>query len=213
MALDRAVIVSAALNLLDDTGIEGLSMRKLGEVLGVQAPALYWHFPGKPALLEEMAEALLAGVAGRIVGNGDYAHTLRSGAREMRRALLSRRDGARVFAGTFVARPNVLSMGEVVIGSLRDAGFAAQTSARAVFSLMYFVMGFVIEEQALIEQGREAGGTHPLAEALAAFCSSTEGYPNIRASLPELLDTDQEARFDFGVDMVISGLAAMVDVT
>ncbi|UXS43054.1 TetR family transcriptional regulator (plasmid) [Agrobacterium tumefaciens] len=207
MALDRATIVKAALDLLDETGMEGLRMRRLANALQVQAPALYWHFPGKPALLDDMAEALVAGVADKITADGDYTDAMRSSAREMRRALRSRRDGARVFAGTFVARPNVLGMGEVVIGSLRGAGFDAQVAVRAVFSLMYFVMGFVIEEQALIEQSLQAGGAHPLAEALEAFCSSSEGYPNIRAGLPELLDTDQDARFEFGVELIIAGLA------
>ncbi|MCR5858948.1 TetR/AcrR family transcriptional regulator C-terminal domain-containing protein [Mesorhizobium sp. J428] len=209
MALTRSGIVAHALDLLDEVGVEGLSMRRLADALQVQAPALYWHFSGKPALLDEMAEALVAGVADRIPVGGDYGEVLRSGAQEMRRALLSRRDGARVFAGTFVARANVLGLGEILVGSLRRAGFDDSVAPRAVFSLMYYVMGFVIEEQALAEKSRHCAGAHPLAGPLEAFFASSEGYPNIRASLPELLETHQDTRFDFGVDLVVNGLAAL----
>ncbi|MFD1911151.1 TetR/AcrR family transcriptional regulator C-terminal domain-containing protein [Halodurantibacterium flavum] len=208
MALDRTFIVVKALDLLDEVGLEGLSMRRLADALEVQAPAIYWHFPGKPALIDAMAEVLVQGVADKIDTRGGYAETLRSSAYEMRRALLGRRDGARVFAGTFVARPNVLDMGEIVVGALRKAGFEAAPAARAVFTLMYYVMGFVIEEQALLEQTRRAGGTHPLAGPLEELDALTERYPNIRASIPEMLATDQDARFAFGVELLLSGILA-----
>ena len=53
--LDRQTVVGAALRLLDRVGIEGLTVRKLAAELGVQAPALYWHFKSKQQLLDEMA--------------------------------------------------------------------------------------------------------------------------------------------------------------
>ena len=45
-------IVQAALDLLDETGMDGLTVRALASRLGVQAPALYWHVPSKQALLD-----------------------------------------------------------------------------------------------------------------------------------------------------------------
>ena len=53
--LDRQTVVRAALRLLDRAGLDGLTVRKLAGELGVQAPALYWHFKNKEELLEEMA--------------------------------------------------------------------------------------------------------------------------------------------------------------
>jgi TetR/AcrR family tetracycline transcriptional repressor len=207
LGLDRERITQAALDLLDETGIEGLTMRKLADALGVQAPALYWHFPNKPALLDEMAEALLAGVADRASPSDDFGEVLRRCATELRRALLSRRDGARVFAGTFVVRPNVLRMAEKVVAALMRAGFETQTAMRAMFSLLYFVLGFVIEEQALTEQLRAGGSEQKLDSALAAV--SDMDFPSLRLALPELQDLDQDARFSFGVDVIIQGLRGM----
>ncbi|MFB9948120.1 TetR/AcrR family transcriptional regulator C-terminal domain-containing protein [Rhizobium puerariae] len=204
MNLDRQRIVDAALDLLDRTGIEGLTMRKLADALDVQAPALYWHFPGKQALLDEMAEALVAGIPERIVVSDDCREVMVEIATEIRLALLSRRDGARVFAGTFVARPNVLQVAEIALAALSRAGFDTRIATCAIASLFYFVLGFVIEEQALVEQSRSTGGTHPLAEKFKAF--SPEDYPHLAAALPDLLESDQNARFVFGVGLILRGL-------
>src|SRR5260370_28603336 len=58
----QELIVQAALTLLDEVGLEGLTMRRLATALKIQAPSLYWHFPNKQALLDGMADAIF-GVA------------------------------------------------------------------------------------------------------------------------------------------------------
>ncbi|MFD0516963.1 TetR/AcrR family transcriptional regulator [Paractinoplanes durhamensis] len=63
MQLRRADVLRGARDLLDADGLDGLTMRKLGAALNVQAGGLYWHFPSKQALLEAVADDLLAGVA------------------------------------------------------------------------------------------------------------------------------------------------------
>src|ERR1700688_4158094 len=57
VALKRQGVVRTALRILDEVGLDGLTVRKLASELGVQAPALYWHFKNKQALLDEMATA------------------------------------------------------------------------------------------------------------------------------------------------------------
>ena len=57
--LTRDTVLRAALELLDEVGIDGLSTRKLAERLGVQSPTLYWHFKNKGELLDAMAEAIM----------------------------------------------------------------------------------------------------------------------------------------------------------
>lgn len=204
MGLDRQRITNAALDLLDLTGVDGLTMRKLAEALNVQAPALYWHFAGKPALLEDMAEALLFGVSERVDTSVDYKGVLAQTATELRRALLSRRDGARVFAGTFVARPNVLSLADKAVASLLRSGVEPLVAANVVFSLVYFVLGFVIEEQASIEQDRGGDVTQPSTERLLSI--SAETYPHVFVVLPSLIRAEQDERFNFGVDLILRGI-------
>jgi AcrR family transcriptional regulator len=56
--VNRKIIVNAALELLNESGLDGVTVRGLAARLGVQNPALYWHFPSKLALLDEMAQQL-----------------------------------------------------------------------------------------------------------------------------------------------------------
>jgi len=56
--LDPALVVLVALKLLDEVGLDGLTLRRLAAELGVQAPALYWHFANKRELLDHMAQAI-----------------------------------------------------------------------------------------------------------------------------------------------------------
>src|SRR5580704_9676283 len=65
MQLSREQVLAAALGLLDEAGLEQLTMRRLAAALGVQNGATYWHFGSKQDLLEAMADTLLAGCAGR----------------------------------------------------------------------------------------------------------------------------------------------------
>ena len=60
MALDRAQVVTAAIELLDEVGLDGLTLRRLAQELGVQAPALYWHFKDKQELLDQMMVTISA---------------------------------------------------------------------------------------------------------------------------------------------------------
>ena len=57
--LSRQTIVQTALGLLDQVGLEGLTVRRLAAELGVQSPALYWHLRGKQELLDGMADAII----------------------------------------------------------------------------------------------------------------------------------------------------------
>src|SRR5690625_6711762 len=59
MALKKEKIIQEALQLLNESGLEGVTLRKLASRLNVQAPALYWHFKNKKTLVNEMAEAIL----------------------------------------------------------------------------------------------------------------------------------------------------------
>ena len=60
MPLERETVARAALVVLDEVGLDGLTVRRIAEALGVQNPALYWHFKNKQDLLDRMAEVMLA---------------------------------------------------------------------------------------------------------------------------------------------------------
>jgi TetR/AcrR family tetracycline transcriptional repressor len=109
--------------------------------------ATYWHFPSKQVWLAAMADAMLDGV----VADGDdrpgWPERLAEVARRLRRALLARRDGARLFAGAFFPLPNALGYGETMVGILRGAGLSSRDATWAVDTVTYYVVGHSTEEQ------------------------------------------------------------------
>ena len=119
-AVAPRALVDVAIALLDADGLDALTMRKLATRLGVQAGALYWHFASKQALLDAMADRFLEGFAAdRPAGSWDEQFSALGW--RLRQVLLSHRD-ARVMAGTYVAEPNTILLGNMVIEILQAAG-------------------------------------------------------------------------------------------
>jgi len=203
MTIHRGTIIDTALVLVDESGLDALSMRRLADALKIQAPSLYWHFPNKLSLLEGMADLLMADVAGHTPPDEAWSETLRRVGAEIRQGLLSRRDGARIFAGTFVATENILRVGEVMISALRGAGASAEVAVWGAFSVVYYVLGFAMEEQALSgENAPNAANRQAMFLALAR-----EKFPQTFAVADAVFDEDLDARFALGLDAMVAGLA------
>ena len=113
--LSRERIVQAALDLLDEDGIDGVTARALAHRLGVRAPALYWHISGMQEILDEMGTEIRRRVAARLEAEPDvegWRDQLRVFARALRAEYLAHRNGAKMFAGTKLTDPAVLKAQE-----------------------------------------------------------------------------------------------------
>ena len=202
MRLTREQVLVGALDLLDETGIDNLTMRRLAAALGVQNGATYWHFPSKQVLLEAMVEAMLDGVTADLDESSPWQVRLSELAHRLRRALLSRRDGARIFSGAFIPTPNALAYGEAMIGLLRGAGMSSREAAWAVDTVTYYVVGHVIEEQ--MAAGLPGGGTEAstrLTEALDA-----DRHPNLLAAIGDVPAPHPGEHFTYGLEVIVAGL-------
>jgi AcrR family transcriptional regulator len=206
MAIDQKQILRTAFELLDDEGLDGLTIRQLAKRLGVQAPTLYWHFEGRRALLDLMADAMLSPVARQLDPDADWKDALRQVASEIRAALKARRDGARLFAGTYPISENVLRVGEAVIATLKQGGVKPVQAGWATFTLIYYVIGFVIEEQSVDPQGASSVSLSDLRDR--ATGDALGDHPGIVEALPGLLDEDFDGRFAFGLDLFVRGLVS-----
>ncbi|MFI1920209.1 TetR/AcrR family transcriptional regulator C-terminal domain-containing protein [Nocardia sp. NPDC020380] len=197
--LDRAAVITGAWTFVEANGLDELTMRKLASSLGVSHGTLYWHLANKRALVDALAEDLLAGVADidSVQRGTDRLITL---AGRLRSALLSRRDGARIVSGTFVRQPNTLAFGEAGIAAARDAGAQGPDAALAAFSIQYFVLGFVTEEQA--QQQLIASGDWPG----DASGIDADRFPLVAAALQTLRDVPRDAQFDYGVRRLVRSL-------
>ena len=93
--LKQEHIIEAAFRLLDETGIEGVSLRKLACSLGIRAPSLYWHFKSKQALIDAMADAMITEVARDIPAGQHWRSTMHQIANEFRTAFKAHRPNGR----------------------------------------------------------------------------------------------------------------------
>lgn len=198
--ISRELIVQAALDLLDEEGIDGVTARALANRLGVRAPALYWHMSNKQEILDEMGTEIRRRVAARLEAESDvqgWHDQLAVFARALRAEYLAHRNGARTFAGTKLTDPDVLRAQEQWLARWVDSGLAVEDGVAAAQLVTAFVVGFVIDEQ---ERGAER--RYLLAEPDP---SSVAEVPLVREAGQHLF-TDRDQRFELYLDMVLTGI-------
>ena len=157
--LTKAAIVQAALDLLDEAGMDGLTVRALAARLGVQAPALYWHVRNKRDLLDEMGTRIwrqIGDVMAALAADLPWRAVMATYAETVRRELLGHRDGAKAFSGTTLTDPAVMRRQEITLENLVRQGFTLENAVRGLLLLNNFTIGFCVEEQA-VRQLAESG--------------------------------------------------------
>lgn len=198
--IDRGSIVIAALAALDEVGVDGLSMRVLAQRLSVQAPTIYWHFPSKDALLDAMADAIIAPAQdGPMVVDRASFMTL---AHALRAALLRYRDGARVFAGRYEMSENVLSLAERWLAFFLSSGVEPARAAHLTLNLASYIVGFCIEEQGFQQKWGE--GPPPEEDSARLRALAAERFPALFRVTDTILDGSFDERFDIALEMYLS---------
>ncbi|MBE7619805.1 TetR family transcriptional regulator [Komagataeibacter sp. FXV2] len=193
-------VVGSALQLLDRLGMEGLTMRKVADTLNVQVPSLYWHFANKDALFEAVADTLLEQVAMATVAGETWQEMFFRISCEVRQALLAHRDGARFLARTYPLSDNVARISSQMIASLKEAGADDRTAAWGTFSTLYYVLGFTIEEQAFAEKRPDRNQSPDIQSLMLR-------YPMAALAWQQILESDADEGFRFGLNMALQGLA------
>ncbi|WP_436535594.1 TetR/AcrR family transcriptional regulator C-terminal domain-containing protein [Actinoplanes sp. HUAS TT8] len=177
----RETVVSEALDLLDEVGLDAVSTRQLAKRLGVEQPSLYWHFRTKKDLLAAMAQAAMDPHADAPlpVAGDSWPDWFRENTRDFRRTLLMRRDGARLHAGSSPAGDldRILRKMEFLTAS----GVPEHDAQMAMLAASRYTVGSVLEEQA------DVGGGADL----------PPGVPKI----------DHESAFEAGLALILDGLA------
>jgi TetR/AcrR family tetracycline transcriptional repressor len=203
MALTRDDVVRSAVSLLDEVGLDGLTLRRLAGKLGVSAPTLYWHVKDKRALLDLVAEAIVAEKrpAARPAPGQAWWEWLRESAWAQYRALVRHRDAALVVAGN---RPTETSLPvvEQVLGSLVEVGFPPAEALESILTVGHFVIGSALEYQA--EAAR--GAATECDTALAARVRDAHDLPHLVAAARGRPGPDPDTTFRHGLNLIIAGL-------
>ncbi|MFC3578419.1 TetR/AcrR family transcriptional regulator [Streptomyces yaanensis] len=203
--LDRKRVADTALKLLNEVGLEGLTLRAIAKELDVKAPALYWHFKDKQALLDEMATEMYRRMVDSVPTADDatWQERLLRANRGLRAALLSYRDGAKVFSGSrFTGTLHAVEM-ERTLRLFTEAGFTLAQAVRATSTAYSYTIGFVTEEQGvqpLPGERREGFDVEERARRMADFPLSAKAGAEIFG--------DYERHFEEGLELVIAGIEA-----
>lgn len=194
MRINREQVLTGALELLDEVGLDQLTMRRLAGALGVQNGATYWHFPSKQALLEAMADTLLTGLT-EDLGVRPWDGRVTELAHRLRRALLSRRDGARVFSSAFFPLPNALAYGEAMVAAFSAAGLSDRDAVWTADTVTYHVVAHTLEEQL----------TAPDSSRLVAAVDPVR-HPHLHSALEHVPMTRPLEHFDHGLRLILAGV-------
>ncbi|MFE1175091.1 TetR/AcrR family transcriptional regulator C-terminal domain-containing protein [Streptomyces sp. NPDC058773] len=215
--IDRRQVVDAALRLLNEVGLEGLTLRRIAKELNVQAPALYWHFKNKQELIDEMATAMfrqlavsLAWEGGELTAAGrPWQDTLREAGRGLRRELLGYRDGGKVFSGTRMTDESYARPLENLLTHLTGAGFTLRQAVQAWLTLYNFTVGLVIEEQSIHPDPVAPEHRDPAYDMELRSEKIGVGYP-LAAMAGEEMFGDMDRNFEAGLRIIIAGIEVTV---
>jgi len=211
--LTKAAIVQAAFDLLDEAGMDGLTVRALASRLGVQAPALYWHVRSKQALLDEMATQVwrrVGEVMAALPADLPWREVIVTYASTVRRELLGHRDGAKAFSGTTLTDPGVVRRQETTFENFIAQGFTLDGAVRGLLMAHYFTIGFCVEEQAVAQMIASGDDRYSLDHR--AELIGPEAAP-LAVAAGQVIFGDPDARFAEMLSLLLETIARVLDRT
>lgn len=195
-------IVEAALKIVDEEGAEALSLRVLAQRLDSSTATLYRHFANRAELINHVIDHTFGGVPVqaaelRSLGWEDACRTM---ATWMFENLRSHPNVAPLLLAQAPTGPNAMTIRELALQMLLDAGFSPPDAIRCYATLARFVLGFAIQLN-----GEEAEDS-ALAEAFRD--SGAESFP-ATAAVADFAPVPLEEEFSFGLDLLLTGLAQL----
>src|ERR1700730_17035443 len=208
--LNRSMILQTALRIVDRDGADGLSMRRLSDAVGRDPVMLYRHVPSKAAVLDGVAEIVLAQLSVD-TADPDWAAQLRTVARDFRQLALAHPN----VVPLLVTRPLATPLGQRPAGMLRpledvlallmSVGFTGDDALHIYRVLFAYLNGHILNElQEIVERPDETD--HVLRLGLHRLAITQ--FPQLRALAPALASYDGAAELDRGLDLLLPGLTA-----
>src|SRR2546426_3537885 len=209
-ALTRERVLRAAISLADRGGIESLSMRKLGDRVGVEAMSLYNHVRNKEDLLDGMVDVVFSEIDLPSAGV-EWRTAMRQRATSLRQVLLRHPWANGLMESRTAPGPANLRHHDAVLGSLRSAGFSVDMAAHAYSILDGYIYGFTLTELTL--PFRKPGDVARVAGNIMERFRAGE-YPHLaetavdRAMKPGYNYGDE---FEYGLDLILDGIQRALD--
>jgi AcrR family transcriptional regulator len=212
--LSRDQVLQAAVALADEGGVGALSMRKLGQVLGVEAMSLYNHVAGKAGLLDGMIDVVFSEI-GLPPAVGGWKSAMRARALSARAVLGRHRWAIGLMESRKTPGPATLRHHDAVLGCLRGAGFSVELTAHAYSLLDSYIYGFALQEASLPFGTPEE--TAQVTKEIAGQMPADE-YPYLaELATVQILQPGYQygSEFEIGLDLILDALerTAVQDTT
>jgi len=208
MKVNRNMVTRAGLKLLNEVGLERLTLRLLGKELKIQAATLYWHFKSKEELIDEMATAVLAEGAPHMLPakrSADWSVWAAAFGTGLRKTLLGYRDGARMVAGTRLTDTEYMQTVERIAATLVEDHFTVRQTAILLSTIYNYTLSFVMEEQAVFPRPGERSPEYDIAARNAKL--DPKVFPILRQSGAILFDKF-DRRYKEGLELILRGAKA-----
>ncbi len=208
--LTREAIVGAAVGILDAEGLDAINMRRVAAELDTGAGSLYWHIRDKDELFELLFDHVVAEICLPEPDPIRWQEQIKEVSREVRRVCLRHRDVARIALDRWPIGPNTLVFAEGLLAILRAGGLPDRACAWASGLIPSHVGWYALEEY-LARQSRP-DPQDSTEDSVRAYLASlpSERFPNLLAVLDDLVTGDPDERFEFGLDILVRGLAAQI---
>ncbi len=208
--LSRERVLRAAVRLADETGFESLSMRKLGQELGVQAMSLYNHVGSKDEIRDGIVDLVMQEIELPPDG-GDWKAAIRASAVSAHDVLVGHPWACGLINSTKSVGSARLDWMEAILRTLRQAGCSANLTHHAYHALDSHITGFTLWQVSFPFE--DAGDLEELAATFLRTLS-VETYPylaeHIREHLAEPAPEDK-TEFEFGLDLILDGIERIRD--
>ncbi len=206
LGLSRDAIVRKALQVLDEHGLQKLSMRKLAAELGAAPMSLYWHVPTKDALMELCLDAVY-GEFELPEPDADWEPALRGMMHSFRHLALKHPWWVRGIGEFNTIGPNAVAMADSMFVPMLRAGLSTAAAAQSISTVSSFVVGYAIAEVNFVGRGGMDSPPPDLAKIADLYREKHPRYV-------EMLDVQEvwslEGQFEFGLNCVIDGIKARV---
>ena len=201
-------ILRAAINLVEEGGLDALSMRNLGELLGAGTMSLYNHVAGKDEILDGIVDLVAREIHVPKPGV-DWRVSMRQRAISTREMILRHPWAARLIESRTKLGPARLQLLDASLGSLRQNGFSIEAAARALLLMDSYIYGFTMQESS---GGFDTSGPAGVAESLrpsvevSAHPHLTELLVHITSGASGAAFTSLPLEFELGLDLTLDAM-------
>jgi AcrR family transcriptional regulator len=199
-------VLRAAVALADQSGIESLTMRRLGQELGVEAMSLYNHVANKDDILDGIVDLVLSDIDVPPRGT-DWKTAMRQRAISAHAVLLGHPWAAMLIMSRFNIGPGMTRYLDETLGRLREGGFSIEGALDAWNTLDSHLYGFTLQKLNLPFEVEE---TQQVSAAVLGQLPADE-YPHVVEVITEIMQSGREEDFEFGLDLILDGLQRTLD--